>query len=333
MRIFSDLDAVCDLSGGCVLAVGNFDGVHRGHQQIFHTAVNRARGSGLRAVLLTFSSHPASVIRPGETPEALMTIPDRLLIAESSGFDTAIVLEFNPEMAAMSPVRFVEDVLVRRLGTRAVVAGEGWRFGNRREGDMSMLGSIGPGCGFEVHEVSPFMVDDLPVSSTRIRGALAAGDVAEASSLLGRPHFVRGTVVSGEGRGRKLGFPTVNLDCHRILVPGEGVYAGGFHTAGSSRGKSFRGQKPGTVAKGFMGPAAISIGSSPTFEDGSFAVEAHLIGWEEDLYDRTVTIAFLNRLREQLAFRQKGDLAARIASDVKMSSELYSAHKMEEIPL
>ena len=333
MRIYDKLEADYDPSEGCVLAVGNFDGVHRGHQQIFHTAVNRAHSAGLRAVLLTFSSHPASVIRPGETPEALMTIPDRLLIAESFGFDTAIVLDFDPEMAQMSPVRFVEEVLVRRLDTRAVVAGEGWRFGNRREGDMPMLASIGLGCGFEVHEVSPFMVDDLPVSSTRIRGALAAGDVAGAGTLLGRPHFVRGTVVSGEGRGQKLGFPTVNLDCHHILVPGEGVYAGGFHTTGSSRGESSRGQKSGITAKGCMGPAAISIGSSPTFENGSFAVEAHLVGWEGDLYGKTVTIAFLERLREQLAYTKTDDLVTRIASDVGMSGELYSDHKMEEIPL
>lgn len=333
LRIFSDLDAAYDPSGGCVLAVGNFDGVHRGHQLIFETAVKRARDEGLRAVLLTFSRHPVAVIRPDETPEPLMTVPDRLLIAEGSGFDTAFVLDFDPQMAALSPGRFVEDVLVGRLGIRAVVAGESWRFGYRREGDMAMLNSFGLRLGFEVHAVDPFMVDDLPVSSTRIRGALSAGDVASVSELLGRPHFVRGTVVSGEGRGRKLGFPTVNLDCHHILVPWEGVYAGGYHTAGSSEWKGLDRVKPGKATEGVMGPAAISIGSSPTFGNGPFAVEAHLVGWEKDLYGATVTIAFLDRLREQRTFANAGDLADQITLDVERCRDLYSVHELEEIPL
>ncbi len=333
MKIFSDLDAAFDPSGGCVLAVGNFDGVHRGHQLIFSTAIKRAREEGVKAVLLTFSSHPATVIRPGETPEPLMTVPDRLLIAEGFGFDTAFVLDFDPRMAALSPGEFVEDVLVGRLGIKAVVAGESWRFGRRREGDMAMLSSIGPLQGFEALAVDPFMVDDLPVSSTRIRGALAAGDVATASMLLGRPHFVRGTVVSGEGRGRKLGFPTVNLDCHQILVPGEGVYAGGYHTAGIPEGEGTDTGKHDKAMKGVTGPAAISIGSSPTFGSGSLAVEAHLVGWENDLYSATVTIAFLDRLREQRTFTHTGALADQIALDVEKTRDLYSVHEFEEIPL
>jgi len=333
LKIFSDLDAAYDPSGGCVLAVGNFDGVHRGHQLIFNTAVKKACDEGLKAVLLTFSSHPAAVIRPGETPESLMTAPDRLLIAEGFGFDSAFVLDFDPEMAVLPPGRFVEDVLVGRLAVRAVVAGESWRFGHRREGDMPLLSSFGRSLGFEVHAVDPFMVDDLPVSSTRIRGALAAGDVAAASSLLGRPHFVRGTVVSGEGRGRKLGFPTVNLDCHQILVPAEGVYAGGYHAAGSPEGNGSDRGSPGKTMEGEMGPAAISIGSSPTFEEGSFAVESHLVGLDKDLYGTTVTIAFLDRLREQYSFSNPDELADQIALDVERSRDLYSVHEFEEIPL
>jgi len=177
------------------------------------------------------------------------------------------------------------------------------------------------------------LVDDLPVSSTRIRGALSAGDVVAAKTLLGRPHFVRGTVVSGEGRGRKLGFPTVNLDCHQILVPEEGVYAGGYHTAGSSGEVGSGSEKPGKATERIMGPAAISIGSSPTFENGSFSVEAHLIGWEEDLYGGAVTIAFYNRLREQRSYSRAGDLVDQIALDVEKSRDLYSIHELDEIPL
>jgi len=333
LKIFRNLDSAYDPSGGCVLAVGNFDGVHRGHQLIFSTAIKRAREEGVKAVLLTFSSHPATVIRPGETPEPLMTVPDRLLIAESFGFDTAFVLDFDQQMAALSPGKFVEEVLVDRLGIKTVVAGESWRFGHRREGDMLMLGSLGLSRGFEAHAIDPFLVDDLPVSSTRIRGALAAGDVAAAGIFLGRPHFVRGTVVSGEGRGRKLGFPTVNLDCHQIQVPGEGVYAGGYHIGGSVEDKGSDRGSPGKAAKGVMGPAAISIGDSPTFGDGFFAVEAHLVGWEKDLYGATVTIAFLDRLREQRTFTHTGVLADQIALDVERARDLYSVHELEGIPL
>ena len=333
MEIFRNLEVGYDPSGGCVLAVGNFDGVHRGHQLIFDTAIKKAREVGIKAVLLTFSKHPAALIRPDETPEPLMSISDRLLIAKGFGFDTAFVLDFDPQMAAQSPGKFVEDVLVERLGIRAVVAGEGWRFGRHRAGNMAMLSSIGLLQGFEVYGIEPLMVDDLPVSSTRIRGALAVGDVASAGTLLGRPHFVRGTVVSGEGRGRTLGYPTVNLDCHQILVPGEGVYAGGYHTVGISEEKI-----PGRVVrdndtKYAMGPAAISIGTSPTFGKDSLTVEAHLIGWENDLYGATVTIAFLGRLREQRTFTDVGALADQISLDVEKSRDLYSVHELEEIPL
>jgi riboflavin kinase/FMN adenylyltransferase len=262
-----------------------------------------------------------------------MTVADRLLIAEDFGFDSAFVLDFDPRMAALSPVRFVEDVLMGRLGIRAVVAGENWRFGHGRAGDMPMLSSLGLRLGFDIHAVDPFMVDDLPVSSTRIRGALAAGNVTAASSLLGRPHFVRGTVVSGEGRGRKLGYPTVNLECHQILVPGEGVYAGGYHMARTLEGSGSDRGRPGKAGEGVMGPAAISIGSSPTFENGYYAVEAHLVGLDLDLYGATVTIAFLDRLREQLAFANPGELADQIALDVGRARDLYSFHELEELPL
>lgn len=333
MKIFNSLDTDFDPSRGCVLAVGNFDGVHLGHQLIFRTAVERAREKGLDAVLLTFSSHPASVLRPDETPRPLMTIPDRLLIAESFGFDAAFVLDFDTRMAFLPAAEFVEEVLVGRLGTRAVVAGDSWRFGYRRQGDMTMLSSMGLERGFEVEAAEPFMVDDLPVSSTRVRGALAAGDVTEAARLLGRPHFVRGTVVSGEGRGRKLGFPTVNLDCEDILVPGEGVYAGGYHAQARKGGPGKKAVPSLETAMSFTGPAAISIGYAPTFADSSFAVEAHLVGLDVDLYGQTVTIVFFERLRDQRAFAGPGDLAEQIALDVEKTRDLFSDRELGGVPL
>lgn len=323
MRIYDSLDADYDPSDGCVLAVGNFDGVHRGHQLVFATAVRRAREKGLRAVLFTFSAHPAAVVSPEGAPAPLMDVRDRLKIAAEFGFDAAFVLNFDPPMASLAPGRFVEEVLEVRLGVRTVVAGESWRFGQGRKGDMSLLASLGPEHGFGVHAVEPFLVDDLPVSSTRIRGALAAGDVSEAARLLGRPHFVRGTVVSGAGRGRKLGFPTVNLDCHGILVPAEGVYAGAYQTAGAPDGE-------GRTDRMEAGPAAVSIGSAPTFGDGTFAVEAHLVDCKRDLYGETVTTVFLERLREQRVFGSEAELAEQIARDVEKTRSIYGGGKVVE---
>jgi riboflavin kinase/FMN adenylyltransferase len=262
-----------------------------------------------------------------------MKVADRLIFAEKAGFDTAFVLEFDEELAALSPEKFVEGILLDRLNVKAVIAGESWRFGQDRKGDMVMLSSLGRRLGFEVRVVEPYVVQGLPVSSTRIRGALAAGDVATAGALLGRPHFVRGTVVSGKHRGRELGFPTVNLDCHHTMVPGEGVYAGGYRTWGTDADKGSDQGRPGPVEKAFHGAAAISIGSSPTFRNGSYAVEAHLAGWEGDLYGATVTIAFLERIREQFTFPGGAELSRQIALDVKRSEDLFGADALEDVPI
>lgn len=333
MRVFNRLKPLSGSKEGRVLAVGNFDGVHRGHQQIFTTAVKRAQGTGLAASLLTFTRHPAALIEPARVPEPLMAVKDRLLILEKFGFDEAFVLKFDDQLASMSPERFVDEILLDLLGVRVIVAGEGWRFGSGRTGNMSLLTSLGRDRGFEVIQVQPYMVDDLPVSSTRIRGALNAGDVQTACALLGRPHFIRGEVVGGMGRGKTLGYPTINLQVSGALVPGDGVYSGGYLLGADTKGNTPGLEKPGRTEGIYRGPAAISIGSSPTFEDGSHGVEAHLIGWESDLYGATVTIAFYQRLRDQHAFSRPDGLADQIALDVAKTRELFSLDDLQEIPL
>lgn len=333
MKIFYNLDADYDPSDGCILAVGNFDGVHKGHQLVFSSAVQTSRDKGLKAVLLTFSRHPAALISPDAAPYPLMKVADRLIFAEKAGFDAAFVLEFDEKLAVLSPGKFVEEILLDRLMVKAVIAGEGWRFGQDRKGDMVMLSSLGRRLGFEVRVVDPYVVQGQPVSSTRVRAALAAGDVAAAGALLGRPHFVRGTVVSGKHRGRELGFPTVNLDCHHTMVPGEGVYAGGYRTWGTDADKGSGKGRPGPDAKVVHGPAAISIGSSPTFRNGSYAVEAHLAGWQGDLYGATVTIAFFDRIRGQFMFPSGAELSRQIALDVKRSEDLFGANALEDVPI
>ncbi len=322
MKVLRHLDDTYDPSRGCVLAVGNFDGVHRGHQRVFETAVRMARRDGSEPVLLTFSTHPLHILRPEAAPPPIMAAADRLRIAGRYGFETAFLLDFNLHIAAMSPEEFVREILVEGLGVRSVVAGEGWRFGRGRQGDMETLGRLGRQWGFEVEKVPPVLSGEDPVSSTRVREALTAGEVQIVRELLGRTHFIRGTVQRGEGRGRQLGFPTVNLDCHGILTPGEGVYAGAYMMKEGTQGLS------GPAS----GPAAISIGSAPTFPDGSFAVEAHLCGWKGDLYGRRVTVLFSRHLRDQRPFPDMPSLARQIARDVRMAEESFDPRELEEIP-
>jgi riboflavin kinase/FMN adenylyltransferase len=299
---------------GCVVAVGNFDGVHLGHQEVYTTAVTRAGEMGLPAVLLTFASHPLTVVNPSAAPAPLMTIEDRLSFASNAGFDAAVVLDFDQELAAMSPGEFASRILVDGIGVREVVAGKGWRFGHSRSGDMEQLFRLGADAGFTVNGVGPVMVANRPVSSTWIRESLAVGDVDMVARLMARPHFVRGTVIRGEGRGRELGFPTVNLDCHGVLVPAQGVYAGAYRVDERS------------------GPVALSVGPAPTFGESSdrkAALEGHLLDMDGDLYGKKVTIAFTRRLRDQQRFPDAQTLAAQIARDVAQVRDQYHRDKFQ----
>jgi riboflavin kinase/FMN adenylyltransferase len=305
------------------VAAGNFDGVHLGHREVFATAAARARKLNLPAVLLTFSSHPLMVVNPAAAPAPLMAVSDRLAIARLAGFDAAVVLDFDRELASMAREEFAFHMLVERIGARELVAGMGWRFGRGRSGEMEWLSRFGQNAGLNVWGVGPVMVDERPVSSTWVRESLALGDVAEVTRLLGRPHFVRGTVIRGEGRGRGLGFPTVNLDCHGLLIPARGVYAGGYRVGDAA------------------GPAALSVGPAPTFETENgtaaslarAALEAHLIDMDSDLYGQTVTISFTRRLRDQRSFPDTDTLSRQIALDVETVRAGYRSDEFAEVPL
>lgn len=297
-----------------LLAVGNFDGVHLGHQRIFRETIFQAAVLGNSAALLTFSGHPLRTLRPLDAPMPVMLPADRLKIAGAFGFQTAYVLDFDPALASMPPELFMEEILLGDIGAAGIVAGVEWRFGKGREGNMEMLDHLGRDLGFSVVEVDPVMVRGAPVSSTRIRDLLSAGDVAAASELLGRPHFVRGTVSRGRGLGKDLGFPTVNLDVDSLLIPGDGIYGGVY------------------IHMGQVGPAAVSIGKSPTFPDGASEMEAHLVGWEGDLYGETVTIAFLRRLRSQRVFPDGKALSRQIALDVQETERFFATESVKEVP-
>lgn len=314
MRVHRDL-AGASAERGSVVAAGNFDGVHLGHQEVFRRAAARARSLGVSSLLLTFEAHPARFLSPGQAPLPLMELPDRLLLAARHGIDAALVLPFTPELAREPAEGFVRRLLAGVLGARGVAVGEGWRFGRGRAGDTRLLARLGDELGFTLEAVPSVAVKGSPVSSTRIREALAAGRVDEAALLLGRPHFLRGTVEHGHGRGRLLGFPTVNLH-GEVLVPPAGVYGGACSPSDG----------------GWLLPAAVFVGTRPTFGGGPKTVEAHLPGVERDLYGARLVLGFLSRIRGEAAFPDAASLSARIALDLPLARRAFEAAGLASLP-
>lgn len=308
-RWYSTNDAVADLSP--VVAIGVYDGVHRGHRLLVRRAMADAAGRGVPAVVVTFDPNPSEVVRP-DPPTRLSTLAQRLLLLDSLGVAAALVLPFDVAMSKESPRQFVEEVLVAALGASAVVVGENFRFGYRASGDVAALRELGGPHGIDVDAVPLLRQEllgrhDVPISSTEIRRLVADGDVAAATRGLARPHRVEGDVVRGDARGRELGYPTANLRTTELAaIPGDGVYAGRLVVS-----------PYGGAEKAY--PAAISIGDNPTFEGQTHRVEAYAIDVPEDLdiYGRHVAVDFVARLRRQIAFTSVAALQNQMAQDVR----------------
>ena len=289
-----------------VLTVGNFDGLHLGHQSIMRTVIQRARALEGEAVVYTFEPHPRRVLRPGQSPRLLTTLDQKLALLEEIGVDATIVEPFTSEFAKLAPERFVRDVLYARIRPLEVYVGYDFRFGRDREGSMRVLTELGPHLGFAVTIIPEVTVEGRDVNSTRIRELLAAGRVEEAASLLSRPYTVRGRVIEGDRRGRGLGFPTANLEPENEILPGVGVYAG--HLRLLDEGSPAAGTRYGAVA---------NVGRRPTFKEGQEVLaEAHLLGFEGELYGRRVELTFERRLRGEERFPDVEALKRQIAADV-----------------
>jgi len=280
------------------VTIGNFDGVHRGHQALVASTLERARAVSGTAVVLTFDPHPARLLNPGRAPSALCTPIQKAEMLGALGVDRLAVLPFTPELARKGAEEFVREIVVSLLQARAVIVGEGFRFGRGREGDLSALRSLGQRLGFEVVAVAPVTHAGAAVSSSRVREALARGDVGEARALLGRAFWVEGRVVRGEGRGRRLGIPTANLETENETLPETGVYAGTCR-----------------LPSGEAVPAVVNRGRRPTFGPGAETLEAHLLGWSGDLYEARVRVGFEARLRDERRFADPAALAAQIRED------------------
>jgi len=289
--------------GRCVLTIGVFDGVHRGHRALIEGMVARGRELGLPTVLMTFDPHPAEVVRPGSHPAALSTLRRRAELVAALGVDVFLVLPFTTGMAATEPEEFVHDYLVDRLHIAAVLVGENFRFGHKGAGNLSLLQRLGLRFGFTAEGIGIVSGDDIAVTSTYVRSCVDAGDVTAAAAALGRPHRLEGVVVRGEGRGgSELGYPTANLDvAAHGAVPADGIYAGWF-VLGDRRS-----------------PAAISIGTNPTFSGKDRTVEAFVLDGGANFYGRRVALDFVRRLRGQIKYDSVQPLIAQIDRDVEQT--------------
>ncbi|MEV2277488.1 bifunctional riboflavin kinase/FAD synthetase [Nocardiopsis sp. NPDC049922] len=299
--------------GRSVVAIGVFDGVHRGHQAIVATAARRARDLGLPVVVVTFDPHPEAVLR-GATPPVLTPLDRRVELLEEHGADQVCVLPFTRELSALSAEEFVQGVLVDRLRAAAVVVGEDFRFGHRAAGDVAALTELGHKYDFTADGVR-LVADGDTITSTRVRALLAEGAVAPAANLLGRPHRVEGEVVHGAARGRELlGFPTANMNLTpHAAVPGDGVYAGWLSHLAPVAGQESR------------WPAAISVGTNPTFDGAERTVEAYALDRDDlELYGAHMAVEFTEHIRGQERFDSIDDLIVAMRRDVDRCREVLS---------
>lgn len=296
------LDSTPSGWGRCVVTIGVFDGVHRGHQQIIGRAVQRARDTDQPAVVLTFDPHPSEVVRPGSHPAVLTPMRRKADLLEQHGVDVLCLLPFTTEFSRLDPAEFVHLVLVEKLHAAAVVVGENFRFGHKAAGDLSTLRTLGRTFGFSTEEVPLLRDDDVTLSSTFVRSSIDAGEVDRAAQALGRPHRIDGIVVRGAGRGRQLGYPTANVRSDRhVAVPADGIYAGW------------------AVLRGERLPAAISVGTNPTFEGKDRTVEAYILDFDEDIYGVELGVEFVQRIRGMERFERVQDLVDQMGRDVEQA--------------
>jgi len=289
---------------GCIATIGFFDGLHLGHRAILDTTITWARMEKRRSLVLTFSIHPDLIVR-GRAPELLLSLDHRLREIERTGIDAAIVLPFDQQWRELSAEEFVDRILVESLRVRGLVLGHDTAVGKDRRGDAKLLDRLGAERGFEVKSVGEIAIDGEVVSSTRIREALQRGDLATASRLLGRAPSVIGTVVPGDARGRKLGFPTANLDVESDCRPADGVYAVLVVDGAQRHG------------------GLCNIGRRPTFAgDHERVLEVHLLDFEGDLYGRRLEVVFLQRLRDERKFAGPDQLVAQIRADREAAEEV-----------
>jgi riboflavin kinase/FMN adenylyltransferase len=308
MQLIHHLDEITRPFRNAVLTIGNFDGVHIGHQALFYEVIERAHTVDGTSIAMTFEPHPLRVLKKNHTPPLITLFEQKAELIERSGIDVLICVPFTLEFASISARSFVEDLLVGKIGMKVIVVGEDYAFGKNREGDIRLLNSLAPRLGFEVVETSLIRAVkgvSARISSTAIRNLVQAGEMQQACKMLGRHFQLRGTVVAGRDRGGKLlGFPTANLKTEDELCPKTGIYAVTVETRHGLH----------------LGVA--NIGYSPTFDDRQFTVEVHILDFHENVYAERIRINFVKRLRGEIKFASLDELKRQIERDIETARQI-----------
>jgi riboflavin kinase / FMN adenylyltransferase len=307
MEIIRDLEALRPHPFP-VVALGNFDGVHVGHQAIIKAAIERAHAEHGSAFALTFDPLPAKVLLPERAPRLILAPEDKAELLRRSGIDGVIVVNFTLELSRLSPRAFVQEYLLERIGAKAVVVGHSVSFGHKRAGNATVMVELGREFGFDTTVVGPVKVGGMEVSSTKVRETIAAGDMKAVAMLLGRYHFVSGMVVHGRERGRKIGFPTANIASRTECLPPDGVYATRL-----------------IMPDGAAHASITNIGMRPTFAEPERTIEAHIFDFDRDIYDANVELELIERIRPERKFESPKALAAQIASDLSRAKEILAS--------
>ena len=310
MKIIDDIYDLKNPFEKAVVTIGNFDGVHKGHQAILHQVIEKAEAIGGTSVAVTFEPHPIRVLKKNGQPPLITLFEQKTELISQTGIDVLICIRFDETFAAITARQFVEDILVRRIGTRAIIIGEDYAFGRNREGNVEFLREYGKTLGFDVI-VAQWISDTFHagerISSTRVREVVTAGNVEEAWHLLGRYYQVRGRVVSGRNRGGKLlGFPTANIHLTDELCPKTGVYA----VTVTCKSNKYKG--------------VANIGYSPTFDDNIFTVEVHILDFNDDIYNEPIRVNFIRRIRDEAKFENIEALIHQITKDIEVGREILA---------
>lgn len=306
MQVFHGIQTVQRKLKNPAITIGNFDGVHKGHQALFQRVRQLAEELNGESVVVTFDPHPLEVLFPKKAPSFITSHRHKLDLIASCGIDATIIIPFDHKFSQMSAREFVEVVLVEKIGARAIVVGHDYRFGHSREGNIAFLKQLGEQYGFKVQIVTGLRVNDTVVSSTAIRQMIVSGNIKEANRLLGRFFEVSGTVIPGRKRGVSLGFPTANIRMPAIASPRTGVYV----VQAEVDGKTYGG--------------AANLGYNPTFGDTDLSLEAHLFDFDQDIYGKPITVRFIDRLRDELRFSGPDELAAQIRKDVDTAKKILA---------
>jgi riboflavin kinase / FMN adenylyltransferase len=311
VKLIRDLNALpVELRSGAV-AIGNFDGVHRGHAQIIERLRAQAAAVGGPSVVFTFDPHPVRLLRPEAAPPPLTWTDRKAELLAKLGVEAVIAYPTDEQLLNLSADDFFRQIVVDRLGARAIVEGPNFYFGRGRSGTIELLKELAKAAGCRLEIVEPVMIGDEPVSSSRVRRLIAEGKIDQARELLTAPYRIRGMVVHGAGRGVKLGFPTANLDAIDTLLPGPGVYGAAARLGGD------------------VLPAAVNVGTNPTFGEQALKVEVHVLGWREPLYGQVLEVDFLARLRDVQRFDSVDQLKGQLSHDILAADQAYQRYMAE----